>query len=111
MDKTEFINAIKSVAEIEDQTERNNAIADIIEKTEDVYGKFEQIENENKDLTETNKNVIDSNEELRKANMRLFRQLGTDKSSDDVKSDETGIEKEKAPRRYEDLFNDKGELF
>ena len=54
----------------------------------------------------------EDNEKLRKANMELFLKVGSTKSDEEIQRDTTGIEPEekKQPRKFEDLFDDKGNL-
>lgn len=104
MDKEEFLNKIKEIGTCEDEAERRTMLAELNDKVGAVF-------DENANLTETNKSVIDDNEKLRSANQKLFLMVGADKSDQQRVEDQTGLKEEtKEPRKFENLFNEKGEL-
>lgn len=104
MDKEEFLNKIKEIGTCEDDAERRTMLAELNDKVGAVF-------DENANLTETNKSVIDDNEKLRSANQKLFLMVGADKSDQQRVEDQTGLKQEtKEPRKFENLFNNKGEL-
>lgn len=104
MDKEEFLNKIKEIGTCEDDAERRTMLAELNDKVGAVF-------DENISLTETNKSVIDDNEKLRSANQKLFLMVGADKPENERVEDQTGLKQETTePRKFENLFNDKGEL-
>ena len=104
MDKEEFLNKIKEIGTCEDDAERRTMLAELNDKVGAVF-------DENISLTETNKSVIDDNEKLRSANQKLFLMVGADKPENQRVEDQTGLKQEtNEPRKFENLFNNKGEL-
>lgn len=104
MKKEEFLAKIKEIGTLEDI---ESVRASLTELSDNVSMVFDS----NDDLSNKNKQFEEDNETLRKANMKLFLRLGDDKSPEEIKKDQVGeVEKEKEPRKYEDLFNEKGEL-
>ena len=104
MDKETFIEKIKTIGTCEDDAERRTMLAELNDEVGKVF-------DENANLTETNKSVIDDNEKLRSANQKLFLMVGADKSDQQRVEDQTGLKQEtKEPRKFENLFNNKGEL-
>ena len=104
MDKETFIEKIKAIGTCEDEAERRTMLAELSEETGKVF-------DENISLTATNKSVIDDNEKLRSANQKLFLMVGADKPENERVEDQTGLKQETTePRKFENLFNNKGEL-
>ena len=104
MNKDEFLEMIKQIGTIEDDTERRTKLTEL---TDGVSNIFDSIE----DLTEKNKNYEEDNEKLRNANMQLFLRVGANKTEKEIQEDQIGkTEEEKDPRKFEDLFDDKGNL-
>lgn len=104
MDKEAFINKIKEIGTTEDEAERRTMLAELSESVGNIF-------DENAKLTETNTSVINDNEKLRSANQKLFLMVGTDKPDNQRVEDQTGLKQEtKEPRKFENLFNEKGEL-
>lgn len=104
MDKETFLEKIKAIGTTEDEAERRTMLAELNDEVGKVF-------DENISLTETNKSVIDDNEKLRSANQKLFLMVGADKPEKERVEDQTGLKQEtREPRRFENLFNDKGEL-
>ena len=65
----------------------------------------------NVDLEEKNKKFEEDNEKLRNANMQLFLKVSANKTEKEVQEDQVGkTEEEKDPRKFEDLFDEKGNL-
>jgi hypothetical protein len=61
------------------------------------------------DLIEKNTSLTDDNEKLRQANMKLFLQVGSNKTESEVLKDKTGIDSTPEIKRdFKDLFNEKG---
>lgn len=104
--KEELIEEIKSIDTIEDEVARRTKLAELTNEVSTIYDTYSGLEEESHKLKE-------DNEKLRKANMDLFLQVGTQtKSVEETVKERTGIEEEKEPERkkFEDLFNEKGEL-
>ena len=104
MDKETFNEKIKAIGTCEDEAERRTMLAELSEEAGKIF-------DDNITLTEKNKSVIDDNEKLRSANQKLFLMVGADKSESQRVEDQTGLKQEtKEPRKFENLFNEKGEL-
>ena len=104
MDKNTFLERIKEIGTVED-------IADLRVKLTELSDDVSVIFDEKETLTEENKKYLDDNEKLRSANMQLFLRVGTDKTEKEIKEDNLGkLEEEKQTRKFEDLFDDKGNL-
>lgn len=99
MDKDSFLEKIKQIGTLEDEVERRTALTEL---TDEVSGIFDT----NNDLMEKNKKYEEDNEKLRQANMNLFLKVGTGKTEQDVRNENQ--EPEKEPRKFEDLFDEKG---
>ena len=104
MEKSEFIEAVQKIGTCEDEIERRTLLTGL---QDDISAIFDS----NSDLTEKNTNLQAENEKLVKANMELFLRIGNPKDQSEIKQNETGIEnKEEETMKFEDLFNEKGEL-
>ena len=104
MDKNEFLEMVKQIGTIEDEVERRTKLTEL---TDRVSGIFDS----NVDLVEKNKKFEEDNEKLRNANMQLFLRVGANKTEKEIQEDQVGkTEEEKDPRKFEDLFDDKGNL-
>ena len=104
MDKNEFLEMVKQIGTIEDEVERRTKLTEL---TDRVSGIFDS----NVDLVEKNKKFEEDNEKLRNANMQLFLRVGANKTEKEIQEDQIGkTEEEKEPRKFEDLFDDKGNL-
>ena len=104
MDKQGFLDKLKAIGTSEDEVERRTMLSELTDEVTRVY-------DENSSLTESNKSYLEDNEKLRSANMQLFLRVGENKTPEEVNQDKTGV-KEQAhePRRFENLFDDKGGL-
>ena len=100
MDKDTFLNAIKEIGTLEDDVERRTKLTELSDSLSNLF-------DENQTLTESNKKYAEDNEKLRTANMQLFLRVGENKP-DETKAEYE--EQEKEPRKFEDLFDDKGNL-
>ena len=111
MDKDAFLEAIKKIGTTEDITEIRTQLTELSDKVVEVF-------DSNVTLTEQNSNYqkdIDSYKEdmekLRSANMKLFLRVGSEKTEKEIIKSKTGVdEEENQPRKFEDLFNEKGGL-
>ena len=100
MDKNEFIQTIKEIGTCEDDVQRRTMLADLQNNVSSVF-------DDNINLNERNTSLTTDNEALRSANMKLFLQVGSD-DSDAPSGSEVNQPKEK--RKFENLFNEKGEI-
>lgn len=104
MNKEEFLDKLKEIGTEEDEVARRTMLSDLTDEVTRVY-------DENSTLSEANTKYEEDNEKLRSANMQLFLKVGANKTEKEVKEDKTGIKEDKTdPRRFEDLFDDKGGL-
>lgn len=104
MKKDEFLAKIKEIGTLEDIETVRASLTELSDNVSIVFDSNDELS------TEINQYKED-NETLRKANMKLFLRLGDDKSPEEIKKDQVGeLEKEKEPRKFEDLFNEKGDL-
>ena len=104
MNKQEFLDAIKEIGTIEDDVERRTKLTELTDSVSTIF-------DSNVDLTEKNKKFEEDNEKLRSANMQLFLRVGANKSEKEIQQGQTGqVEDEKDPRKFEDLFDDKGNI-
>lgn len=102
MDKETFLNKIKEIGTTEDDAIRRTLLTDL---ENDMTGVFD----ENENLKESNKQFETDNETLRQANMKLFLRVGSDKQEEQGEEGNQGnAEDEKL--KFEDLFDDKGEI-
>ncbi len=100
MDKETFLNVIKEIGTLEDDVERRTKLTELSDNISAIF-------DENYTLTETNKKYAEDNEKLRSANMQLFLRVGENKEESTQAEYE---EKEQEPRKFENLFDDKGNL-
>lgn len=103
MDKNEFLEKIKEIGTVEDDVERRTMLTDLTESITNIF-------DTNNELMEKNKQFEEDNEKLRSANMQLFLRVGANKSDNEIQADQTGVEADKEPRKFENLFDDKGNL-
>ena len=104
MDKQGFLDKLKAIGLSEDDVERRTMLSELEDEVTRVY-------DENSNLTKSNQSVLEDNEKLRSANMQLFLRVGENKTPEQVNLDTTGVKDEvHEPRRFENLFDEKGEL-
>ena len=102
MNKQDFLDRLKSIGTTEDDVERRTMLSELTDEVNRVY-------DENSSLVESNKSYQEDNEKLRSANMQLFLRVGDNKTPEQSQEDNTGIkEEENNPRKFEDLFDEKG---
>ncbi len=102
MEKQEFLNRITEIGSCDDDVQRRELLSQL---SEEVSKDYENLST----LTETNATLMNDNETLRQANMKLFLRVGEERSDDEKRKNETGVEggtKEK--RSFDNLFNEKG---
>lgn len=104
MKKDEFLEMIKEIGTLEDEVERRTKLTELTDSVSNIF-------DSNADLMEKNKKFEEDNEKLRNANMQLFLRVGANKTEKEIQEDQVGkTEEEKEPRKFEDLFDDKGNL-
>lgn len=104
MDKQMFLDKLKAIGTSEDEVERRTMLSELTDEVSRVY-------DENSTLTESNKSYLEDNEKLRSANMQLFLRVGENKTPEQVNENTTGVKEQATePRRFENLFNEKGGL-
>lgn len=104
MDKNEFLEMVKQIGTLEDDVERRTKLTELTDSVSSIF-------DSNMDLMEKNKQFEEDNEKLRNANMQLFLRVGANKSEKEIQENQVGkIEVEKEPRKFDDLFDDKGNL-
>lgn len=103
MDKDSFLERIKEIGTTEDIVELRTKLTELSDEVGTVF-------DTNNDLMEKNKKYEEDNEKLRSANMQLFLRVGSDKSEKEILHDKTGEDPKSEPRKFEDLFDDKGNL-
>ena len=96
--KEEFQARITAIGTCEDEAERRELLAKLSEDGSGIYDEHTAAET-------ARAAAVADNEKLREANMKLFLRVG------DHKAPETPAKKETTPDlKYENLFNEKGEL-
>lgn len=104
MDKETFLEKVKEIGTIEDDVQRRTLLTELTDGVSDIF-------DSNITLKEENEKYIEDNEKLRSANMQLFLRVGADKTESEIKNNQIGeTEQEKEPRKFEDLFDNKGNL-
>lgn len=104
MDKNEFLEAIKQIGTEADEVQRRTMLTELSDKVSGIF-------DSNTELMEKNKNFEEDNEKLRSANMQLFLRVGANKTEEEIQKNQVGeSEVDKEPRKFEDLFDDKGNL-
>lgn len=99
MTRDELITQIQAIGSCEDDAQRREMLTQLQEDCTADYDRFATLEN-------TNNQLSSDNENLRSANMKLFLRIGSNKPEDKKDGEDTTPEKLK----YEDLFDEKGEL-
>lgn len=104
MDKNEFLEVIKQIGTEADDVQRRTMLTDLSDKISGIF-------DSNADLMEKNKSFEEDNEKLRSANMQLFLRVGANKSEEEIQKNQVGdSELEKEPRKFENLFDEHGNL-
>ena len=105
MTRDEFNAQIAAIGTCEDDAQRRQLLTDLSAAVGQDYDRIDE-------LTSANETLTVDNESLRGYNMKLFLQVSDQKSAAEQKKSKTGIddESEKLDLKYEDLFDEKGEL-
>lgn len=101
MTREEVLDRLKQIGTIEDDVQRRELLTEVTEEVSTIYESADTVTKE----LETSKSEI---EKLREANMKLFLKVGEVKSPEEKQKETTGLEKEPEPRRFENLFDEKG---
>lgn len=104
MDREQFLEIVNNIGTTEDETQRRELLTQLKDNVTNIF-------DANETLTTENNQYKEDNEKLRSANMKLFLRVGADKTDDEIKKNQVGeTGKEKEPRKFENLFNEKGGL-
>ena len=104
MDKDTFLAKIQEVGSMETAEEMRAGLAELQNGVSEIY-------DSNATLKEQHEHDTVEMEAIRQANMRLFTQLGTEKSPAKQVEEQTGLKQETVERRkFEDLYDDKGDF-
>lgn len=102
MNKEGFEAKIKEIGEMGTVEEMRAGLAELQNDVSPIY-------EANASLTEQHDSDIKEMEAIRQANMKLFTQLGTEKTPAKQVEEQTGLKQEPVERRkFEDLYDDKG---
>lgn len=104
MDKETFTEKIKEIGSMESIEEVRAGLVELNKNVSDIY-------DTNATLTEQHEADIKEMEAIRQANMKLFTQLGSEKTPVKQAEEQTGLKQEPVERRkFENLFDDKGDF-
>ena len=104
MDKDTFLAKIQELGSMETAEEMRAGLAELQNGVTDIY-------DSNASLLEQHNHDTIEMEAIRQANMKLFTQLGTEKSPVKQAEEQTGLKQEAVERRkFENLYNDKGDF-
>lgn len=103
MDKKEFLDTLTKIGTCDDDAQRREMLADLNKEAETLF-------DNNATLTTQNEQFAADNESLRATNMKLFLQIGENKSPEQRQKDQTGHPAEEPEQKltYDDLFNEGG---
>lgn len=100
MDKEQFLEFIKNIGTTEDDAQRRELLTQLSDSMTEIFDNNEKLINENNTYK-------DDNEKLRSANMQLFLRVGA-KSKNKKEENPDGTQEDPEPRKFEDLFDEKG---
>lgn len=104
MKKEEFNEKIKEIGQLEEIADIRVQLATLSDNMSEIFANTSNLE-------ENNQKLVEENEKLRSANMELFLRVGANKSDEEIKEEKLGKEEtEPEPRRFENLFDDEGNL-
>ena len=100
MDKETFEEKIKELGSLESAEEMRAGLAELAEGINPVF-------DANANLTEQHESDVIEMEKIRSANMKLFTQLGSQKTPQQTIEEQTGLKQEESqPRRkFEDVLS------
>lgn len=105
MTKEEIIEKLTNIGTIEDEVERRDLLTSLIDDVQGQYDIFETTKTENESLKDENQKLVDYNR-------KLFMKVSIDETPETINQELTGkpdIET-REPRKFEDLFDEKGNL-
>lgn len=109
MDKDTFLEKIKAIGSYEKPEEMRAELSELANEANKVFESVDKANAEAQELREQHERDTVDMEALRKANMKLFTQVGTDKTPAKQVEEETGLKQEPVSRRkFADLYDDKG---
>lgn len=103
MDKKEFEDRIKEIGTCEDEVQRRELLTSLNDDVATVFDNNQTLQSDNDKYKEENEKLIESN---RKYFMRLETQKNIEQKQKEVAGDDGGEPKE--PRKFENLFDEKG---
>lgn len=104
MNKEKILETITTIGTIEDEVERRELLTQLSETVTTVF-------DENEKAKATAEKYITENEKLREYNNKLFLRIGEQRTPEEIKKNSTGVKEDKQePRKFENLFNEKGDL-
>ena len=103
MDKETFGSKIQELGSLESAEEMRAGLAELAEDINPIF-------DSNAELTSQHEADIQEMESIRQANMKLFTQLGSQKTQEQTTEEQTGLKQDevKPRRKFEDLFDNKG---
>lgn len=102
MDKESFEAKIKEIGNMETVEEMRAGLGELNSGVGEIF-------DANASLTEQHANDIKEMEAIRQANMKLFTQLGSEKTPAKQVEEQTGLKQEPVERRkFENLYDNKG---
>lgn len=102
MERDELLTIVSNLRNgIENDEERETIFTQLTDGITDVYTRLDTSNSANSELTKCM-------EDLRKANMKLFQKIGSEPAGNEIKDPDP--EPEKPKRKFEDLFNEKGDF-
>lgn len=116
INKDDFKNKINNVVNHIKNNDVTNATTELLGCIDDFNTGFDELEVEktkNTNLTDTNQQLETKINSLKDVNMDLLLRVGTNQNQGGNPTpniQNQGNEGEKEPRKFEDLFNEKGEL-
>ena len=103
MDKDTFDAKIKELGEMQTPEEMRAGLAELQEGVSSIY-------EDNANMKKQHEDDTIEMESIRQANMKLFTQLGSQKTPEQTTEEQTGLKQDdvKPPRKFTDLYDDKG---
>lgn len=102
MDKETFEQKIKELGSLESAEEMRAGLAELVNPVSELY-------DANASLKEQHESDTIEMEAIRQANMKLFTQIGSQKTPQQQTEDQTGLKQETVTRRkFDDLLNHEG---
>lgn len=111
MNKDELLQKIKEIGTIEDDAERREKLVELQDGVTHVFDDYEAAQSDIEHYKESEEKYKNDIQKLREKNMDLFLRVGEERDKKITQENASGIkDDEPEPRKYEDLFNEKGEL-